>query len=94
MGFKCPKCSTENVSMMVDISIVTDAKYLHMLTKKALYAKETEVWGAMWDRASFFCKNPACRHNMVSPNPWWVEEVQRLRKENQELKDRIANALA
>lgn len=89
MLYSCPKCGSENVDMMVDITLVTDAKYAHNLSKKALYAKKTEVWGAYWDRAHFFCKNPDCGHNVVAPDPWWYTEVKKLREENKELKERL-----
>jgi len=75
--------------MMVDITIVLPAKYQSQLTKKVLYSKECEVWGANWERASYFCKNPECGHNRLAPNPKWVESMKELEEENRQLKQQL-----
>jgi len=88
--FRCPVCGSTNVDMMVDITIVTSAQFENAITKKVLYSSRTELWGAYWEKASFFCRNPVCNHVMLAPNPKWVEEIKQLRKENAELKAQLS----
>lgn len=75
--------------MMVDISIVIPAKYESSLTKKVLCSKNSKIWSANWDRASYLYKNPDCGYNNLTPNPKWVDEMKESKKENKLLKEKL-----
>lgn len=85
----CQKCGSDKIDMMVDITIVLPAKYESRITKKVLYSKECEVWGANWERAAYFCKNPDCLDNRLPRDPKWVDHIRELEEENKLLKERL-----
>ena len=84
----CPKCGSK-VEMMVNITVVMDAKYESAITKKSLQEKGTKLWGASWERASYFCTNESCRWKLLAADPLWVKELENLKEENRKLKEKL-----
>jgi hypothetical protein len=82
----CPKCGENSLDVMVNISMVIPMDHMHELSKKAIRDKRVEIWGADWDRSSWFCKNPKCLWQKIAPNPRWVETQRKLEAEIVRLK--------
>jgi hypothetical protein len=57
---KCIKCGSENVKIMVDITISLHPKYIRRLTKKAFQSKDVRLCGANWGEATIMCAD--CNH--------------------------------
>lgn len=55
----CPRCGSDDVVMVVDVSITIPAKWESALTKRRLSSRLAQVNGASWDLAILICRN--CR---------------------------------
>lgn len=83
MNLKCQKCHKATVRIGVNLFLDIPAYFYSKLSKKNLRSKETHVKGAGWDRAYFYCNRPNCGWSTH------LLEVDTLRKENTELKEKI-----
>lgn len=55
----CPKCKiTNNIDVMVDITVSIPAEKYRHLSKRDIRLKDIRLWGADWDHCSFIC--PQC----------------------------------
>lgn len=52
---QCKKCGSENLGVMVDITISMPIKYYYALTKSAFRSKDIKMWGANWPKADIIC---------------------------------------
>lgn len=53
--YRCPKCGSENVTFMADVTISAPMEFYHNLSKRAFRRKEVQLWGVDWHRADIVC---------------------------------------
>jgi hypothetical protein len=69
----CPKCGSY-VEMMVQVTMLIPAEFESLLSKKNLRDKRVKLYAANWERASYFCRNNACRWQMRMPETSILDE--------------------
>ena len=47
----CPKCGSENVTFMADVTISAPMKFFHRMNKRAFRSKDVMLWGVNWSDA-------------------------------------------
>lgn len=55
----CPKCKKGQLRQHVNV-FVECAVGNTSLNKKGLRSKDVKIWGAGWDRATWFCPRSGC----------------------------------
>ena len=53
---KCPKCASEDMTMVVQVLVQAPASLHHKLPKKAMRRSDVSFQGVLWETASFVCK--------------------------------------
>lgn len=43
--YRCPKCGSENVTFMADVTISAPMEFYHNLSKRAFRKKDVQLWG-------------------------------------------------
>lgn len=53
--YRCPKCGSENVTFMADVTISAPMKFFHRMNKRAFRSKDVMLWCVDWRRADIVC---------------------------------------